>query len=216
MPPGDWLLITVSDTGAGIAAEDQSHIFEPFFTTKPIGQGTGLGLAQVYGIVKQHGGYIDLASKVGEGTRFNIYLPEIVNASNKYQPEPLPTELDGGGKTVLLVEDDPATRKALEVMLKVHNFQVLIANNGLKALEILEQEASAVMMVISDIVMPQMGGLDLYEHIQPRWPHIQMLFITGHPLDEKNQQILQQGKVHWLQKPFTVQEFNQTLVDLLI
>ena len=215
MPPGDWLLIKVSDTGMGISAEDQSHIFEPFFTTKPIGQGTGLGLAQVYGIVKQHGGYIDLISKLGEGTQFNIYLPAFVDALEETQPEPIPTEIDGGGKTVLLVEDDPATRKALEVMLKVHNYRVLIANNGLKALELLEQEADAVVLVVSDVVMPQMGGLDLYECIQPRWPEIQMLFITGHPLDEKNQDILQQGKVHWLQKPFTVQEFNQTLIELL-
>ena len=215
MFPGNWLVIAVTDTGVGIPLEDQSHIFEPFFTTKPIGQGTGLGLAQVYGIVKQHGGYIDLKSQVGEGTQFIIYLPAFTSASDQTISNKIPTELDGGGQTVLLVEDDQATRKALETMLSFHNYHVETAENGLKALEILEKNVDTIVLIVSDIVMPQMGGLELYEHVHSRWPQIQMLFITGHPLDENNQNILQQGKVHWLQKPFSVQEFNQTLIELL-
>jgi CheY-like chemotaxis protein len=103
----------------------------------------------------------------------------------------------------------------LETMLSVHNYRVLMAENGLEALEILERNAESVVLMVSDIVMPQMGGIDLYEKMQALWPHIQVLFITGHPLDEQNQQVLQQGKVHWLQKPFTVQEFNQILIELL-
>jgi len=216
MPPGNWILVAVSDTGIGIPVEDQSHIYEPFFTTKPIGQGTGLGLAQVYGIVKQHGGYIDLKSQIGEGTQFDIYLPSLVDAPEKSIPEQIPARLNGEGKAVLLVEDDPATRKALDAMLSVHNYRVLAAENGARALELLEKESDTVELVISDIVMPQMGGLDLYEHLQTRWPQIQVLLITGHPLDEQNQLTLQQGKVNWLQKPFTVQEFNQILLELLV
>jgi signal transduction histidine kinase/ActR/RegA family two-component response regulator len=215
MPPGKWLHAIVADNGLGITLEDQSHIFEPFFTTKPIGEGTGLGLAQVYGIIKQHGGYIDMISQVGEGTQFNIYLPAY--SEDELEPQKIedPLELDGDGKTVLLVEDDLATRKALEAMLTAHNYYVLVAENGTKAIEHLEKNASSVVLVVSDIVMPKMGGLDLYEILRSRWPQIQVLFITGHPLDEKNQKILQQGEVRWLQKPFTVQEFNQVLVELL-
>ncbi len=215
MPMGNWVSIKVSDTGSGISIEDQSHIFEPFFTTKPVGQGTGLGLAQVYGIVKQHAGFIDMESQPGEGTRFNIYLPTLSEPKEEVKTASLPTEVDGGGKTVLLVEDDYATRKALSAMLTMHKYRVLVAENGVDALDQLESNAGDIVLMVSDVVMPQMGGFDLYEKVHERWPQIQVLFITGHPLDDQNQQILQQGKVHWLQKPFTIQEFNHFLIDLM-
>ncbi len=215
MPPGNWVSIRVSDTGMGIPIEDQSHIFEPFFTTKPVGQGTGLGLAQVYGIIKQHAGYIDMESQIGEGAQFNIYLPTLSEPKEDVKIASPPTEVDGAGKTVLLVEDDYATRKALNAMLTMHNYRVLVAENGIDALAHLESSAEDIVLMVSDIVMPKMGGFDLYEEMQGRWPQIEVLFITGHPLDDQNQQILQQGKVHWLQKPFTIQEFNQFLIELM-
>ena len=215
MPPGTWICIHVTDTGIGIPLERQSHIYEPFFTTKPVDKGTGLGLAQVYGIIKQHGGFIDLTSQPGEGTQFSIYLPAISDPEQIVQHDKYLSALDGGGKTVLLVEDDYATRKALHAMLSMHNYHVLTANHGADALEHLENSADGIILVVSDIVMPEMGGFDLYEKMQQQWPQIEILFITGHPLDDQNQQILQQGNVHWLQKPFTVQEFNQTLIELL-
>ena len=213
--PGNWISIRVRDTGLGIPMEEQSHIFEPFFTTKPIGQGTGLGLAQVYGIIKQHGGYIDIDSQIGEGTQFNIYLPALSEPRAESKIENPPTDIDGDGKTVLLVEDDYATRKALKTMLTLHNYHVLVAENGVDALDHLESSAQDIVLMVSDIVMPQMGGFDLYKKMQNRWPEIEVLFITGHPLDDQNHQILQQGKVHWLQKPFTIQEFNQFLIELM-
>jgi len=216
MPPGDWVCIQVRDTGVGIPAEKQIHIFEPFFTTKPVGQGTGLGLAQVYGIIKQHGGFIDIQSQVGQGTKFTIYLPALSKPETVAKQDEHFTTLDGGGKYVLLVEDDYTTRKALRAMLSMHNYRVLTAENGAEALEHLERNADHIVLVVSDIVMPQMGGFDLYDKMRQSWPQIEILFITGHPLDEQNQEILQQGKVHWLQKPFTVQEFNQTLIELLV
>jgi CheY-like chemotaxis protein len=215
MPPGAWICIHVRDTGVGIPLEEQSHIFEPFFTTKPVGQGTGLGLAQVYGIIKQHDGYIDFESQVGEGTQFSIYLPALSEPEQVLKEDGYFMVLDGGGKVVLLVEDDSATRDALKAMLSIHNYRVLTAENGTGALEHLQNNADDIVLVVSDIVMPQMGGFDLYEKIQQHWPQIEILFITGHPLDDQKQQILQQDKVHWLQKPFTVQEFNQTLINLL-
>jgi signal transduction histidine kinase/CheY-like chemotaxis protein len=215
MPPGAWICIRVRDTGTGIPLEEQSHIFEPFFTTKPVGHGTGLGLAQVYGIIKQHNGYIDFESQVDEGTQFFIYLPALAEPKQETKADEHFSELDGSGRLVLLVEDDPATRKALHAMLSMQNYRVLAAENGAEAFEYLKSNADNIVLVVSDIVMPQMGGFDLYREMQEHWPQIEILFVTGHPLDDQNQQILQDGKVHWLQKPFTVQEFNQTLFELL-
>ncbi len=216
LPPGNWISIRVSDTGIGIPIEEQTHIFEPFFTTKPVGQGTGLGLAQVYGIVKQHGGYIEMESQVGEGTQFTIYLPMLSKPKAELNTPSRPSEMDGAGKTVLLVEDDYATRKALNAMLTMHNYHVLVAENGVAALDLLENNADNIVLMVSDVVMPQMGGFDLYEKMRGRWPEIEVLFITGHPLDDQDHQVLQQGKVHWLQKPFTIQEFNQFLNEIMI
>ncbi len=215
MQPGHWVHLRVSDTGKGIPPEAQPHIFEPFFTTKPVGKGTGLGLAQVYGIIKQHKGFIDFESQPGQGTLFNIYLPDIASTPTEMLPASAAVEMDGSGKTVLLVEDDEATRNALEAMLTAHRYHVLAAKNGLEAISVLEQEPVAIDLVVSDIVMPQMGGLELYDQMQARWPQAQILFITGHPLDEQNQQLLQRGQIHWLQKPFTVQEFNQVVLELM-
>jgi PAS domain S-box-containing protein len=215
IPPGTWIRISVSDTGCGIAPDNLSHIFEPFFTTKPVGQGTGLGLAQVYGIVKQHDGYIFPHSVVGKGTTFNIYLPALTKGDADADILDTSGRIDGAGKPVLLVEDDQATCTALQTLLNAYNYQVFPAANGLEALEILDQQGSVIELVISDIVMPEMGGMDLYAVLQGRWPGIKILFITGHPLDSGDQNILEQGSVNWLQKPFTVEEFSQTVQAIL-
>ena len=215
IPPGTWVLISVSDTGVGISPENLSHIFEPFFTTKPVGQGTGLGLAQVYGIIKQHDGYIFPHSFVGEGTTFNIYFPAVTIGDVDVDILGSSDRIDGAGKSVLLVEDDQATCTALQTLLNAHNYHVISAANGIEALEILDQKEVAIELVISDIVMPEMGGMDLYAVLQGRWPGIKVLFITGHPLDSSAQDILEQGSVNWLQKPFTVEEFSQTVQAIL-
>ncbi|MBU1661717.1 MAG: response regulator, partial [Chloroflexi bacterium] len=215
MPPGDWIRVMISDTGEGISPENLSRIYEPFFTTKPVGQGTGLGLAQVYGIVKQHGGFIDVQSQSGEGTRFDIYLPSLVAMGNDVSAPEDQAKLEGAGRTVLLVEDDATTRAALQDLLNEYHFRVLVVSNGIDALKLLEMESDSIVLVISDIVMPQMGGIELYRMMQIRWPEIMMLFITGHPLDRKDQNLLERGKVDWLQKPFSVSEFNQGIKALL-
>jgi hypothetical protein len=133
------------------------HIFEPFFTTKPAGQGTGLGLAQVYGIIKQHYGYIDVFSQTGGGTAFTIYLPAKEYHEEKIDIQGSMPMFDGAGATVLLVEDDSATRDALRALLETLNFHVLAAANGVEALAIFSQERKRVAFIISDIVMPRMG-----------------------------------------------------------
>jgi PAS domain S-box-containing protein len=211
MPPGNWVQVSVSDTGAGISPDDLTRVFEPFFTTKPAGQGTGLGLAQVYGIVRQHEGFIHVDSQPGKGTRFDIYLPSLAEPTAELNGQRDQSKFDGTGKTILLVEDDATTRTAMETLLDSLNFKVLVTENGKEAVKLLEVENESVSLVISDIVMPQMGGMDLYTVMQIRWPDIMMLFVTGHPLNSDDQEILEQGRVDWLQKPFSINDFNQAL-----
>jgi signal transduction histidine kinase/putative methionine-R-sulfoxide reductase with GAF domain len=215
IPPGSWNRITVKDTGEGIPPEVLPHIFEPFYTTKPVGEGTGLGLAQAYGIVKQHGGCIDAHSVVGAGTTFHIYLPAQLPIQEDGDISNLSLETRGLGETLLLVEDDYSTREAMKTLLEDSNYRVLAAANGQEALEIYEQAADGVAMVISDLVMPVMGGVTLYQTLRERWPEVKMLFITGHPVNEKDQAMLESGNVNWLQKPFSVGVFNEAVYNFL-
>lgn len=213
--PGEWITISMRDTGCGIEPENLPHIFEPFFTTKPIGLGTGLGLAQVYGIVKQHGGYIDVESKPGQGALFTIYLPVFAESTGQDQEDHTPAPMDGSGKVVLVVEDDEATRQALKTLLEVQQYTVLTAGDGQTALKIWETSEQPIDLIISDVVMPKMGGVELYQGIQKKDPRVKMLLITGHPMKEENRTILEEGSVHWLQKPFSIQEFNRALMELI-
>ena len=215
MVPGEWVRISVKDTGVGISPENLPHMFEPFFTTKSAGEGTGLGLAQVYGIIKQHGGYIKVQSQLGKGTRFTIYIPPLPTSLEEDDiPEPQ-TRFDGVGVTALVVEDDRATLEALRALLDAHNYNVLTALNGVEALERIDDTQESISLVVSDVVMPEMGGVDLYRVLQERWPHIKILFVTGHPLEGENQSLLERGDVHWLQKPFSVREFSYAVNSLM-
>ncbi|PWH18060.1 MAG: hypothetical protein DDG59_06755 [Anaerolineae bacterium] len=211
---GEWITLQVQDTGHGIAPEHLPHIFEPFFTTKPVGLGTGLGLAQVYGIVKQHGGYIDVHSQPSVGTTFTIYLPALLQPSKEVITEQPSLLVDGKGKTALVVEDDPATRNALKALLEAQNFTTLTAADGSQALEVWETYREQIDLLISDIVMPRMGGIELYQTLKTKQAQLKMLLITGHPLTEEYRTALEGGQIHWLQKPFSIPEFNQAIRTL--
>jgi len=215
IPPGDWVCITVKDNGEGIPAEIMPHIFEPFYTTKPVGQGTGLGLAQAYGIIKQHDGFIDAHSVVGEGTTFHIYLREQESVEQESSLVEQLDEMQGGNETLLLVEDDYSTREAMRTLLEEYNYQVLTASNGAEALRMYEKKEKNIALVISDLVMPEMGGVALFQTLQDRWPEVKILFVTGHPMREEERAILEQGNVHWLQKPFSVKVFNEAVRSIL-
>jgi signal transduction histidine kinase/CheY-like chemotaxis protein len=181
MEPGSWVLMQVKDNGIGISAQDQARIFEPFFTTKSAQGGTGLGLAQVYGIVKQHQGFVDLESASGSGTTFKIYLPLSpgeVEETPETQPE---VKLDGRGELLLVVEDDESLQEALRSLFEDHEFQVLQAANGEQGFDIVKQIGERISLVISDVVMPKMGGVELYQKTRKSYPEKKFIFITGHP-----------------------------------
>ena len=215
MEPGEWVRLAVRDNGVGITADVMAHIFEPFYSTKPSGEGTGLGLAQAYGIIKQHGGHIDVHSRLGQGSTFVIYLPALpVPTAEQAMPEE-DDAFVGAGELILLVEDDRVTRDALQAMLETHDYRVATAQNGVEALEIYTHNGDAISLVVSDVVMPEMGGVALYRALRQRWPKVKMLFITGHPLQKDDQAVLEAGSVDWLQKPFSVPEFSRVVKELI-
>ncbi len=215
MRAGRWVRIRVSDTGSGIDPDVMLHIFEPFFTTKPQGKGTGLGLSQVYGIVKQHSGFIDAESTPGEGTTFMIYLPAIdEQATIDDTTGEIQTQM-GRGETILVVEDDDATRNAIGEILESQGYTVFFAKDGAVALSKLEARGGAVELIISDLVMPNMGGRDLYDAVTERYPNIKMVLITGYPLGGHTRELLDRQRVTWLQKPLTSETLAQTVQFML-
>jgi len=204
MDPGSWILLQVTDTGIGISQQDQSQMFEPFFTTKFDQGGTGLGLAQVYGIVKQHQGFIEVESSLGIGTTFNVFLP-IFEGEIEDPPEPqLDVELDGGGDYLLIVEDDESLQKALGNLFEEHGFQVIQTVNGKQAFDIIKQIGDKISLVITDVVMPKLGGVELYWKTQKIFPEKKFIFITGHPSKIANNAIGQESYTRVLQKPFSM------------
>jgi len=204
MEPGSWVLMQVKDNGIGISTQDQARIFEPFFTTKSAQGGTGLGLAQVYGIVKQHQGFIDLESASGSGTTFKIYLPLSpgeVEETPETQPE---VKLDGRGELLLVVEDDESLQEALRSLFEDHEFQVLQAANGEQGFDIVKQIGERISLVISDVVMPKMGGVELYQKTRKSYPEKKFIFITGHPSEIRDGTIDQNPYTSLLNKPFSM------------
>lgn len=213
MQPGDWVVVTVADTGTGIPPEVLPHLFEPFFTTKKVGQGSGLGLAQVYGIVRQHEGYIDVSTRVGEGTTFTIYLPALLPPSRRDAFETDGgTLVEGRGETLLVVEDNEILRAALADSLRQTGYQVLEARDGEEALEMLEQHPE-IALVLSDVVMPVMGGRALADALRERGLSVPMVLLSGHPMGDQVTQL--PGVAGWMLKPPDLAELTQLLTRLL-
>jgi two-component system cell cycle sensor histidine kinase/response regulator CckA len=218
MEPGEWLRIQVSDTGTGFSSEALTHIFEPFFTTKEPGKGTGLGLSQVHGIVGAHEGHIDVITRPNQGTTFNIYLPALPPSTTEDGGSRRPDLKRGNGELLLIVEDNSATRAALLYSLEALNYRVLAAQNGEQALEMLERHAGEIALVISDVVMPVMGGLSLLKGMQERSIDVKVVLLTGHLL-EKKPRGLQTGEfpqlIGWLSKPVHVEQLGETIASAL-
>jgi two-component system cell cycle sensor histidine kinase/response regulator CckA len=215
MAPGEYVLLQVSDTGAGMAPEVQAHIFEPFFTTKPSGQGTGLGLATVYGIVKQSGGWIWVYSEPGQGTSFSIYFPRCDQVS-----APPPSSVDatstGGWETVLLVEDQDALREVTCDVLESAGYTVLTASGAVEARKMSDAHAATIHLLISDVVMPDMAGPDLAEVLLTQRPDMRVLFLSGYNEEMAAIKKLSAAGVKYLQKPVTIQALSAAMRELLV
>ncbi|HEY2824347.1 MAG TPA: ATP-binding protein, partial [Gemmatimonadales bacterium] len=199
--PGEYAALIVSDTGSGMTPEVRARIFEPFFTTKEQGKGTGLGLATSYGIVKQAGGHIAVYSELGHGSTLRAYLPHVIDAPEDTAASPTP--LPKGTETILLVEDDDSVRAVAARLLKGQGYTVLVAVNGPDALRLLDTHRARVDMLLTDVVMPAMGGRDVAEHVTRRVPGIRVLFATGYTDDVVLQHRLVEHDVRLIQKPFT-------------
>ena len=213
MPPGEYVLIEVRDTGTGMSEEVKQKIFEPFFSTKEIGRGTGLGLSTVYGIVKQTGGFIFAESEEGDGTAMRVYLPRHVQGAAEIDQEPAkldrkpekPKDLTGRG-TVLLVEDEDAVRSFAARALGTRGYRVLEASTGAEALEAFEEHHGDVDLVVSDVVMPEMDGPTLMKELRKQSPALKIIFISGYAEDAFRRNLDEKEDFMFLQKPFDLKE----------
>ena len=200
---GPHAVLSISDTGQGMDAETVTRVFDPFFTTKPLGRGTGLGLATVYGIVKQHGGHVTVHSEPGAGTTFKIYLPVTTDAPVPAPPETPTRSYQGQGQLVLVVEDEPVPREGTAEMLRAGGYRVLTAVDGIDALSVVAAQERKIHLLIADVVMPRMGGPALYDALRRKDPRLRVLYVSGYPGDTiALHGVLNEG-VQFLQKPFS-------------
>jgi two-component system cell cycle sensor histidine kinase/response regulator CckA len=201
-PAGPRVLLEVADTGRGMTAEVQRHLFEPFFTTKGMGQGTGLGLATVYGIVKQAGGHIEVVTGPEAGTTFRVYLPRAADPQPKASPTALPTS-SAVRPTVLLADDEDGVRALAREVLTSAGYVILEAADGAEALRRAEGHAGRIDLLVSDVEMPGLGGRELAERLLARDPSLRVLYLSGHTEDELVRQGVSSATVHFLPKPFS-------------
>ena len=215
--PGRYIMLTVSDNGSGIDEQTKARIFEPFFTTKQEGKGTGLGLSTVYSIVRQSGGHITVESALREGTRFRIFLPPTAATELKLVDEtpPMQTEILAGTETVLVVEDEPALRRLISVSLEKRGYTVLTAEDGAEAIRILENNPGEIDLVVSDIMMPKLNGLDLMKKAILLRPKMRFLFISGYAEDTIGQTAHLPQDAGYLEKPFLPIELARKVRALL-
>jgi signal transduction histidine kinase len=214
LPPGRYAMLSVSDTGIGIGAEMRQHIFEPFFTTKETGKGTGLGLATVLGIVEQSGGTIRCESEVGEGTSFRVLLPAVTEAAESGLPAAGTVAAPAGTERILLVEDEDAVRGLVQNILQARGYSVLGARNGAEGLELCKSHPETIDLLLTDVVMPGMGGRELAEAALKLRPGLRVVLMSGHTEDVILKEGIQQGAA-FLHKPFTPMKLAQKVREVL-
>ena len=213
--PGFYVMVSVRDTGCGMDTDTLQHIFEPFFTTKGREKGTGLGLATVYGIVRQSGGGIEVSSKVGLGTTFTIYLPRVAETVERAAKTVDSTEPLAGSETILLVEDEDAVRSLARQVLEQQGFTVLEAKNGEEALEFVDQHRVALHLLITDVVMPGMSGPEVAEHLGKQQPDLRILYISGYTDNAIGDGTVLEAGTGYLQKPFSPDALLQKVRSIL-
>jgi CheY-like chemotaxis protein len=212
--PGHYVMLAASDTGVGMSSEVLSHIFEPFFTTKEPGKGTGLGLATVYGIVKQSGGHVTVESRVGHGTTFKVFLPRVEDdAVDDSAPEAgSPAR---GDETILLAEDDPDVRSLALEILQAQGYTVLPAANGREAMDVAERHRRLIHILVTDVVMPEMNGADLARRLAGLRPGLRVLFMSGYTDDVIAREGVLEPGTALLEKPFAPSALTQKVREVL-
>ncbi len=213
--PGEYLWLSVEDNGCGMESSLLPHIFEPFFTTKEIGQGTGLGLATVYGIVKQNSGFIGVESEVGKGTIFTMFIPR-----HKAEAEPVPKPASAPARapaheTILLVEDESAILQMVRSLLEKRGYRVLAAGTPLEALRVAEAQPGSIDLLVTDVIMPEMDGNRLFRKMSETRPGLRCLFMSGHTDEALAQRGILDAGVHFIQKPFTMQDMEARVQETL-
>ncbi len=211
--PGNYILLTVRDTGVGMDRGTMERIFDPFFTTKDLSKGTGLGLASVYGIIKAHGGYIDVVSNEGDGTTFKIYLPASEDKATKEKKKAVKF-LKGTG-TVLLVDDEDMIIDVGHEILKTLGYKVLPARGGKEAIEVYKKYRDKIDVVIMDMIMPGIGGGESYDRLKEINPEVKVLLSSGYSIAGQAREIIERGCNGFIQKPFNINELSQKLREIL-
>jgi two-component system, cell cycle sensor histidine kinase and response regulator CckA len=213
---GEYARITVADTGSGMDAETLQRAFEPFYTTKPVGEGTGLGLATVYGIIKQSNGYVWAESLRGGGTKFHIYLPQVPGRLGGRMAQEPTVPLRRGTAGILVVDDEPMIRALARRALELYGYEIFEAEDGEAALELMRSDAGErVNLAVLDVVMPGMDGRELGDLLRRQQPRIGVLYISGHTGDELARRLLLDASVPFLQKPFPPDELVERVQEIL-
>jgi CheY-like chemotaxis protein len=212
---GRFVMLAVSDTGCGMDAETQTHIFEPFFTTKEHGKGTGLGLATVYGIVKQTGGDIWVYSEPGQGTTIKVYLPSVEEAAESVAPAQPDESAACGSETILLVEDESGVRKLARDVLEAKGYRVLEAGRGEEALKVAQAYQASIDLMLTDMVMPQMSGYELADRLSALRPSMRVIFMSGYTDKAAAQQEVLEPGTPFVQKPFTPDSLARKVREVL-
>jgi PAS domain S-box-containing protein len=211
--PGDYLRLTVSDTGIGMDEKVRQRIFDPFFSTKETGKGTGLGLASVYGIIKNHGGYIEVQSQTGRGSQFSIYLPASADRVTKIV-EPA-TEIMTGSGTILIVDDEEMVLDVGARVLQKLGYTVLESSNGFNAVELYKKLRDKIKLVVLDIVMPDMSGGEVYDRLKDINPDVKVLLASGYSIDDQAREIMERGCDGFIQKPFSMKTMSDKISEIL-
>jgi CheY-like chemotaxis protein len=213
--PGFYVKVAVSDTGSGMSAETMERVFEPFFTTKEKGKGTGLGLSTAYGIVKQHGGNIWAYSENGLGTTIKVYLPVPEESFEPSDSSSQARMVPAGSEVVLLVEDDRQVRNLSSVILQRQGYHVLVAQNGEEALSLLKDREGPLDLLLTDVIMPDMNGKELFEKVSALYPDAGVLYMSGYTDDViAHHGVIDEG-VHFIEKPFTVRALAAKVREVL-
>ena len=213
--PGEFVMVSVTDTGVGMDKETRQHIFEPFFTTKKLGRGTGLGLASAYGIIKNHGGLINVNSKKGEGTTFDFYLPVVEARIISQLPNDTEDEILHGTETILIVDDEEIIVNVSREMLSNMGYNVFVARGGKEALEIFEKDKDKITLVVLDMIMPDLSGSHVYNVLKEIKPDIKVLLSSGYSVDDQASKIMSGDCDGFIQKPFNMLQLSKTVREIL-